>query len=126
MKQVTYILGMAIFLSFFHVTPTFAEEAEDQLELTEDAKSALLLERDTGEVLYEKNAHEKLPPASMTKVMTLLLIMEALHDERLMMDEMITVSERASSMGGSQVFLAAGEQMSVEDLIKSIAIASAN
>lgn len=126
MKRSTYIIGMAFFLSFFHMQPAVAEEQVEQIELTEDANAAILLERDTGEILYEKNAHEKLPPASMTKVMTLLIIMEALDDGRLQLDDQVTVSERASSMGGSQVFLAAGEQMSIEDLIKAIAIASAN
>ena len=126
MKRFTYVIGLAFFLSFFYVKPIFAEEQNNELELAKDAKAAILLERDTGQILFEKNAHEKLPPASMTKVMTLLLIMEAIDDGRLKLDEQVTVSERASSMGGSQVFLEAGEQMSVEDLIKAIAIASAN
>lgn len=115
-------------MSFFIAGPIFAEDQKNQseLDLTEEAKASLLLERDTGKILYEKNAHEKLPPASMTKVMTLLLVMEAIERGKLSLDEMVTVSERASSMGGSQVFLAEGEQMSVQDLIKSIAIASGN
>src|SRR5699024_411813 len=95
-------------------------------EAMEGAKAALLIERDTGAILYEKNAHELLPPASMTNIMTLLLVMEAIDENKLTLDENVTVSEYASSMGGSQVFLEMGEQMSVEDLIKSIAIASAN
>jgi len=121
-------MGMAIFLSLLMTTPTIAEETEQksETELTEDAKASILLERDTGEILYEKNPHEKLPPASMTKTMTMLLIMEAIEHKKLSLDETVTISERASSMGGSQVFLEEGEQMSVEDLIKSIAIASAN
>lgn len=128
MKRNTYTIGMAFFLSLLLAIPIFAEEQENQmdLKLAEDAKAALLLERDTGEILYEKNAHEKLPPASMTKIMTLLLIMEAIHSDKLSLDEQITISERASSMGGSQVFLEIGEQMSVDDLIKAIAIASGN
>lgn len=126
MKRFTYVIGLAFFLSFFYIKPIFAEEQNNELDLAKDAKAAILLERDTGQILFEKNAHEKLPPASMTKVMTLLLIMEAIDDGRLKLDEQVTVSERASSMGGSQVFLEAGEQMSVEDLIKAIAIASAN
>lgn len=128
MKRYAYITGMALFMSFILALPVLAEEQEKQgdLNLTEDAKASILLERDTGDVLYEKNAHEKLPPASMTKVMTLLLIMEAIAEDKLSLDEQITISERASSMGGSQVFLAEGEQMSVDDLIKAIAIASGN
>src|SRR5690625_515277 len=128
MKRYTYIMGMAIFLSLLMTTPTIAEETEQksETELTEDAKASILMERDTGEILYEKNAHEKLPPASITKVMTLLLIMEAIENDKLAKDELITISSQAASMGGSQVFLAEGEQMSVEHLIKAVAIASAN
>ena len=77
-------------------------------------------------MLFDKNANEKLPPASMTKIMTLLLIMESLDKGNIKMDEMIRISERASSMGGSQIFLEAGEEMSVKDLLKGIAIASGN
>lgn len=96
------------------------------VNLAEDAKSAILIERDTGKTLFDKNAHEKLPPASMTKIMTLLLIMDALDKGDLKKDEMIRISERASSMGGSQIFLEAGEEMSVNDLLKGIAVASGN
>src|SRR5699024_625027 len=77
-------------------------------------------------VLFAKNEHEKLAPASLTKIMTLLLIMEALERKELSLTDVVTVSERAASMGGSQVFLEAGEEMTVEDLIKAIAVASAN
>lgn len=127
MKRYIYTLGLTLFIFFQFALPIWAEESEKaDVKLAEDAKASILLERDTGEVLYEKNAHEKLPPASMTKVMTLLLIMEAIEKDKLALDEQITVSERASSMGGSQVFLETGEQMSVDDLIKAIAIASAN
>lgn len=111
------------------VTPsisTYGEEKEEALNLAPDAKSAILIERDTGEILFDKNAHQKLSPASMTKIMTLLLVMEAIDKGNLTLNEMIRVSERASSMGGSQVFLEAGEEMSVEDLLKAIAIASGN
>lgn len=127
MKRYTYIIGMAIFMSFFLANPIFGEEKkQNELDLSEDAKASILLDRDSGTILYEKNVHEKLPPASMTKIMTMLLVMEAIKQEKLSLDEMVTVSERASSMGGSQVFLAEGEQMSVEDLIKAVAIASGN
>ncbi|MEI3604683.1 D-alanyl-D-alanine carboxypeptidase family protein [Pseudogracilibacillus sp. SE30717A] len=126
MKRYTYIIGMALFIAIFVFSPVGAEEQKTELELTKDAKASLLIERDTGEIIYEKNAHQKLPPASMTKVMTLLLVMEAIEHKKLTLDEMVTVSERASSMGGSQVFLSEGEQMSVEDLIKAVAIASGN
>lgn len=126
MKRYTYVLGLALSISLFMAQLAFAEEQQSELDLTEEAKASILLERDTGKILYEKNVHEKLPPASMTKVMTLLLVMEALEHDKLSLDEIITVSERAASMGGSQVFLSEGEQMSVEDLVKAVAIASGN
>lgn len=99
---------------------------EQSLDLAKNSQSAILIERDTGNVMFDKNANEKLPPASMTKIMTLLLIMEALEKEQITLNETITVSERAASMGGSQIFLEAGEEMSVEDLLKGIAVASGN
>ena len=95
-------------------------------ELKLDCRSAILMEASTGEVLYEMNADEALPPASVTKVMTLLLVMEAIEDGRLSLDDTVAASEHACSMGGSQIYLEPGEQMSVEDLLKSVVIASAN
>jgi len=122
-----YIIGLVITVLLISFTnlEVFAEEKGD-LSLAEEAKSAMLIEQSTGRLIFEKNPHEKLPPASLTKVMTLLLVMEELHHEKLALDESVRVSERAASMGGSQVFLAAGEEITVEDLLKSIAIASGN
>ena len=94
--------------------------------LTPNAKSAILIEASTGEVIYEYNSHEKLEPASMTKMMSLVLIMEAIEKDVIKLDQMITVSENASSMGGSQILLETGEEMSVDDLLKGITIASGN
>lgn len=91
-----------------------------------DAPSAILMEASTGVILYEKNADNMRHPASVTKVMTLLLVFEALANGRITMRDTVTVSDRAASMGGSQVFLEVGERMSVEDLVKSVVIASAN
>ena len=91
-----------------------------------NCKSAILMEATTGTVLYSQNADEALPPASVTKVMTLLLVMEAIDAGTVRLDDTISVSANAASMGGSQVFLKEGEQMSVEDLLKSVVIASAN
>lgn len=93
---------------------------------TVECKSALLMEQTTGKVLFEHNAHEPLPPASVTKIMTMLLTMEAIENGRLAMDETVIASERAKSMGGSTIFLDTGEQMSVHDLLKGIAVASGN
>src|SRR5699024_10207846 len=127
MKRFIYTTGMAFFLLLFP-SYTFANNELPQLHMEdhEQIPSTILIEQQSGQILYEKNMHEKRGPASMTKMMTLLLIMEAIDEGQLTMDEQVTVSERASSMGGSQVFLEVGEEMSTEDLIKAIAIASAN
>ncbi|WP_440706296.1 D-alanyl-D-alanine carboxypeptidase family protein [Heyndrickxia oleronia] len=100
--------------------------AEKSTELAADAKSAILIERDTGSILYDKNSHEKLPPASMTKIMTMILIMEALEQNKLSMNEKVRTSEYAASMGGSQIFLETGEEMTVEEMLRGISIGSAN
>ena len=91
-----------------------------------DCKSAILMEASTGTVLYEHNADEALPPASVTKIMTLLIVMEAIDSGALKLDEQVSVSKNAASMGGSQIFLEEGETMSVEDMLKSVIISSAN
>ncbi|MCL1884435.1 MAG: D-alanyl-D-alanine carboxypeptidase [Defluviitaleaceae bacterium] len=91
-----------------------------------DAKASLLMEAETGKILHEHNAHEKLAPASVTKVMTMLLIYEALDQERIKWDDIVTTSAHAASMGGSQIFLEQEERQSVRDLTKAIVIASAN
>lgn len=98
-------------------------KAED---LSPTAVSSILMEASTGKILYEKQSNEQLAPASMTKLMTMLLIMETLESGKLTLNEEVLISHNASSMGGSQVFLEAGSKIKVEDLIKSIAIASAN
>ena len=90
------------------------------------AKSAVLMELSTGKVLYEQNAHEALPPASVTKVMTLLLVMEALDRGQIGWEDMVTASETAAAKGGSQVYLKVGEQMTVRDMVKAVAVSSAN
>ena len=90
------------------------------------AKSALLMDTATGTVLYESNAHTPLAPASVTKVMTMLLIMEAIDEGRIGWDDTVTASEEAAAKGGSQVYLKVGETMSVADMVKSIAVSSAN
>ena len=95
-------------------------------DLAVAGKSALLMDAATGTILYEKNAHEKLHPASVTKVMTLLLIMEAIDDGKIGWNDTVTASEAAAAKGGSQIYLKVGETMSVTDLVKSIAVSSAN
>ena len=94
--------------------------------LAKNAKSAILIETSTGTIIYEHNSHEKLEPASMTKMMSLLLVMENIEKGVITWDQMVTVSPNASAMGGSQILLESGERMSVEDLVKGVAIASGN
>ena len=96
------------------------------VELDIPAKSALLMEVATGTVIYESNAHTALAPASVTKVMTMLLIMEAIDEGRIGWDDMVTASEAAAAKGGSQIYLKVGETLSVADMVKSIAVSSAN
>ena len=96
------------------------------VELDVAGKSAVLMDVATGTVIYEKNAHERLRPASVTKVMTMLLVMEAIDSGRLRWDDKVTASEAAAAKGGSQVYLKVGEQMTVSDMLKSIAVSSAN
>lgn len=100
------------------------EALEDTLNLP--CKSAILVEANTGTVLYEKNADEPLPPASVTKVMTLLLVMEAIDSGKIGYGDTVRASANACSMGGSQIYLKENEEMTVEDLLKSVIIASAN
>lgn len=121
---------LATFLIVILVATTFVssisaiEIKETNIDL--NVKSAVLMDASTGTILYSQNAEESLPPASVTKVMTLLLVFEAIEKGTLSYEDTLTVSENAASMGGSQVFLEPGEEMKVEDLLKSVIIASAN
>ncbi len=110
---------------------TAAAGAEDAVETVVgapavQAQAAVLMEKQTGAVLYEENAHEQLEPASVTKIMTLLLVMEAIDSGRLRYDDIVTVSAYAASMGGSQTWMKENEQMSVTDMLKAVAVVSAN
>ena len=96
------------------------------VEMNIPAKSAVLMDAETGTLLYEQDAHTPLAPASVTKVMTMLLIMEAIDDGRIKWEDTVTTSEAAAAKGGSQVYLKVGETMSVSDMVKSIAVSSAN
>lgn len=131
MKKTLYLaLGFIMCVTFCSPLAALANEKSapqtGEMNLAPQGSSAVLIEADTGTVLYEKNADKKLPPASITKVMTLLLIMEAIERGELKMTDKVRTSERAASMGGSQIFLQPGEEMTVEDMIKGIAIASGN
>ena len=114
-----------ICLFFIMLIIPLTVKAED-LNLAENAKSAILIEASTGEVLYSKNAHEHLAPASMTKIMSLILIMENIENGNLKWNDIVVVSKNAASMGGSQIYLEQNEMMSVEDLVKGICVASGN
>lgn len=96
------------------------------LSLAQNAKSAILIEASTGEIIYQKDANEKRAPASMTKMMSLVLIMEEIDSGKLKWDEKIRISANAASMGGSQIYLEENEEMTVKDLVKGIAMASGN
>ena len=114
------VLLMALCLIVPMVLPARAAELEVA------GKSALLMDAATGTVLYEKNAHEPLAPASVTKVMTMLLIMEAIDSGKIGWNDTVTASETAAAKGGSQIYLKVGESMTVSDMVKSIAVSSAN
>ena len=111
-------LFLTLSISIFLIVPAFAVD----IPLTSHA--ALLMEKETGEILFAQNEHEPLPPASVTKIMTMLLVMEAIDDGTISLDDTVTVSAHAASMGGSQVFLSEGEQITVDDLLKALCVAS--
>ena len=125
--QLFLVISMFLFpLTVFASDTYVSKEVNDTVDLAPNAKSAILMDVATGEILYEKNSHEKLAPASMTKMMSMLLILEHIESGAMKWDDIITVSENASKMGGSQILLETGEQMSVEDLFKGVAVASGN
>jgi len=119
MKGIALVLALALVLCLLPLNA-------GALELEVAGKSALLMDVATGTVLFEHNSHERLSPASVTKIMTMLLIMEAIDSGKIAMTDMVTASEAAAAKGGSQVYLKVGETMSVSDMLKSIAVSSAN
>ena len=119
-KVIVFLLAAALLTASL----TAAQAADNGALIT--APAGVLMEASTGKILYEKNAHEKRPCASITKVMTLLLVFEAMDSGRLRLDDTITAGEHAASMGGSDIWLEAGETMSADDMIKATAVASAN
>ncbi len=118
MKSITCII-CSIILTF---SVAFAATLSAELA----SPNAILMERDTGEILYQKDEHKKLPPASVTKIMTLLLVFEAIDSGKISFEDIVTVSDYAASMGGSQVFLEPGEQMTLNDMLKATIISSGN
>lgn len=117
---------ICFFICVCFMMQSVAVFAEGNTDLGLNAKSAILMEEATGNILYESNPNERLPIASVTKVMTMLLIMEAVDSGKISLDDMVTVSENAMSYGGSTMFLETGEQLTVNDMLKGIAVASAN
>lgn len=114
---------LLIIVTMFLVLPF---NSIDALDLATNASSVMVLEPTTGEIIYERNSHERRPPASMTKIMTMLLVMESIENNIISWEDIVTVSANASSMGGSQILLETNEQMSVYDLFKGLAVASGN
>ncbi|MEG1632742.1 MAG: D-alanyl-D-alanine carboxypeptidase family protein [Oscillospiraceae bacterium] len=119
-------LALTLLLLLSLALPVFALDTVPESAISLSSPCAVLLEKSTGDVIYEKNSRQRGAPASVTKVMTLLLIAEAVDGGLIAMDDMVTGSAKASSMGGSQVWLKEGEQLSVSDMIKCIAVVSAN
>ena len=117
MKKIYGILLSLLVLFPFNVSA---------MELATNASSVIVMEPTTGEIIYERNSHERRHPASMTKIMTMLLVMEAIEKDIIKWDDIVTVSSNASGMGGSQILLETGEQMSVYDMFKGLAVASGN
>ncbi|HZX21839.1 MAG TPA: D-alanyl-D-alanine carboxypeptidase family protein, partial [Clostridia bacterium] len=124
-KKLNILLYILIIVSLIlPISNIYAEEETQPFDI--DAKSALLMDAGTGTILYEKNIHERLAPASITKIMTMLLVMEAIDDGKITLDDQAVVSEEASRMGGTQLYLEPGEVKTVEELMKGVAIRSAN
>lgn len=133
-RYISTFLAIMMLISSFPLSASDPEVPEEDIDIPtvaeptfeSDAKSLILIEASTGKVLYENNADEALPPASVTKIMTLLLVMEAVEQNQIKLTDPVSVSETAASMGGSQVYLKVGEQLTVEEMIKCVVIASAN
>lgn len=117
---------LSVLMGAFLFTEMMPHALAEERDLAPKARSAVLMDADTGTILYEKNGREKLPPASITKIMTMLLVMEALEQGKIKYDDHVRVSEHAAQMGGSQIYLEPGERMTVREMLKAIAVASAN
>ena len=125
MKKLIKAVAVLLITAFLCI-PTYAIETLTDDAITISLPSAVLMEKTSGQIVYEKNPHERLTPASITKIMTLLLAMEEIEAGRLSEDDMLVCSNYASSMGGSQIWLEEGELMSAGDMIKTVAVVSAN
>lgn len=117
---------LALCLLVCTLLSSFSVLAEEALPVSVSAPAAILIEAGTGQVLYEKNSHDRRAPASVTKIMTMLLTIEAVQNGQIKLEDMVRCSDYAASMGGSQVYLEPGEEMSVRDMLKAVAVASGN
>ena len=138
-KIISYCLVIALFLAGFMGVDQFkpqertisivnarAEPTPKETGLKVKAKAAVLMDAASGRILFAQNAHKRLPPASVTKVMTMLLVLEACEKGKIDLKDTVTISERAASMGGSQMYMESGEQHTVEELLMGVAMVSAN
>ncbi|MCR8745146.1 D-alanyl-D-alanine carboxypeptidase family protein [Romboutsia lituseburensis] len=125
MKRLASIV-VAMLLAIMPMSKAYGNDKDKNAPMNISSKSAILMDVSSGQILYEKNAHDKLPPASVTKVMTMLLCMEALDAGKIKLNDNVQISDTAASMGGSQIFLEPGETQDVNTLLKGIAVASAN
>lgn len=126
MRKITAFLLSVVFCADMMTSWTVCAAEEMNVEVDVKAPSVILMEAATGQVIREKNPDEQMPPASVTKVMTMLLIFDALKAGQIKLEDEVTVSDYAASMGGSQVFLEPGETQTVDTMLKCIAVASAN
>jgi D-alanyl-D-alanine carboxypeptidase (penicillin-binding protein 5/6) len=122
MKKIIAVLLLAIFV----ITSIPAYAAEDSRFEFDKSKSSILMCADTGDIIYENNAYEHLSPASVTKIMSILLVLEAINDGKISLDDDVSSSNNAVAMGGSQIWLEVGEKMTVDELLKAVIVASAN
>lgn len=126
------IVTFATFNYDYEIIPTWSNSIEvmaqiqNKVQLNLDSEAAILMDEETGTILYTKNEHKQLRPASVTKVMTLLLAMEALENGDIKLDDKVPCSEKARKMGGSQIWLAENEKLTVNEMIKAICVVSAN
>jgi D-alanyl-D-alanine carboxypeptidase (penicillin-binding protein 5/6) len=129
LRPFAWMLAWTITVALTAPTVAWAKEptpGKSIIDMAASAKSAILMDADSGTVIYQKNSNAALPPASITKIMTMLLIMEAIDEGRLKLSDKVQTSEYAASMGGSQIFLEPGEEMTVEEMLKGVALASGN
>ncbi len=125
MKKIAYFIIVILLVNFCRIN-VFALSKEEALKLIPGAKSGILMEADSGKIIFEKNRNEKVAIASMTKMVSQIIILEKVEEGKIKWDDVVTVSKNAADMGGSQIYIAEGEKITVEDLMKGISVASGN